>query len=194
MTGLVALCGLIFGAALLAGAVTTGASVVRSRRPGAGHGSADPAGPGGREAEAAGGAEVAGGAVACEVGMEVLLPGHGVQDVPVVLRYDPADPYAVVAEFHLVAGQGVAWVFARDLVSRGLHAAAGEGDVRIRPCAFRGVAGASIALVSPDGEALVRASARDLEEFLRRTHLVCPPGSEGRHLDVDGDLSGILAS
>lgn len=186
MTGLVALCGLIFAAALLAGAVTAAASAVRSSRPGAGHGCPDR--PGCGEVAAAD------GTVAYEVGMEVLLPGHGAQDVPVVLRYDHGDPYAVVAEFHLVPGRPVAWVFARDLVFRGLHGAAGEGDVRIRPCAFRGSAGASIALVSPDGEALVRASAGDLEEFLRRTFAVCPPGLESRHLDVDGDLSGMLTS
>ena len=183
MTGFVALCGLIFAAALLAGVASTAASVLRSRRVmGRLVGSVPddrPAGP-------------TSGAVACEVVTEVVLPGCVVSDVPVILRYDPHDPYAVVAEFHLASGPGVPWVFARELVSRGLREPAGGGDVRIRPCEFRGAPGASIALHSPDGEALVRASAGDIEAFLRRTYLVCPPGAEGRHLDLDKDLDGLL--
>jgi hypothetical protein len=51
-----------------------------------------------------------------------------------------------------------------------------------------------IALSSPDGRVLVGALARDLVEFLRASNALCPPGSEGDHVDVEGELRTLLAS
>ncbi|MFD8554785.1 SsgA family sporulation/cell division regulator [Streptomyces fradiae] len=56
--------------------------------------------------------------------------------VPVVLRYDPADPFAVRMAFPAPAtleGVEAEWAFSRDLLAAGADAPAGVGDVRIRP-------------------------------------------------------------
>jgi hypothetical protein len=124
--------------------------------------------------------------------MDVVLAERAVRSVPVVLRYDLADPYAVTLEFHLVPGQEVRWVVGRDLVARGLRAPAGVGDVQIRPSGSRSTRSVRIALTSPEGHAVVLARAADLEGFLRTTAELCPPGSEGDRLDVDGALGSLL--
>lgn len=131
--------------------------------------------------------------VSCGVTVQVVIPEEGPRTVPVVMRYDRADPFAVCLDFHAAGGHGVEWVFGRELLSCGLSMPSGEGDVRIWP-----VSGAEesvcIALLSPDGEALVKVAARSVSGFLGRSYAVCPPGSEADHLDVDGALRSLLAT
>lgn len=122
--------------------------------------------------------------------VEVLSPPVTPRYLPVVLRYDLIDPYAVRAEFQL-PGTSNCWVFARELLARGLHRPVGDGDVRIWPVDGDGV---RITLLSPDGEALVQADASGVEEFLRQSYALCPDGREGEHVDVDAVLRSMLAS
>src|SRR3954447_6380478 len=49
------------------------------------------------------------------------------------LRYDPADPFAVSLAIGVECGDPVVWTFARDLLSAGIAAASGEGDITIEP-------------------------------------------------------------
>jgi len=149
-------------------------------------------GDAGDEADGAGAGRTC-GMIARVVHVQVLVPAYMPKRVPVVMRYDIADPYAVCAELPGAPGRGVSWVFARDLMSQGLTAPTGDGDVRIWP-AGSGRADVRIAFRSPDGEALLQAAIRDVVDFLRRSHSLCPPGREGDYLEVDATLRRLLPS
>jgi hypothetical protein len=108
------------------------------------------------------------------------------------LRYTRYDPYAVTLAFS-VAGREITWLFGRDLLIRGVHRPAGDGDVRLFPCLdARGHAAVILELVSPDGVALVEARSRDLMEFLALTTQVVWPGAEGEHVGLDETIAAIL--
>lgn len=130
-------------------------------------------------------------AVSRELTMAVVEPVEGSRSLPVVMHYDVGDPFAVRLEFHTGGGQLIAWVFGRELLTLGLVAPVGEGDVRVWPSpASRSV---FIALFSPEGEAVVEAELAAVEDFLARSYAVCPPGAESSHLDVDATLRSLFA-
>ncbi|MEU3901676.1 SsgA family sporulation/cell division regulator [Streptomyces sp. NPDC045251] len=131
--------------------------------------------------------------VSCELHLRLIVSSESSLPVRASLRYDTADPYAVHADFHTGAEDTVEWVFARELLTAGLHIPAGIGDVQVWPCRSRRLDILCIALASEEGEALLHAPARVLEEFLERTEAVVPPGTEHRHLSFDQELSRILA-
>ncbi len=108
------------------------------------------------------------------------------------LRYDKSDPYAVAACF--LAGESqVQWVFARDLLKRGIHQPTGDGDVHIWPCLDTlGHAATIIELSSPDGEALIQARTDELYDFLAEAEALVRSGTEADHVDVDGALVQLL--
>lgn len=130
-------------------------------------------------------------AVSRELTMGVVLPAEGSRSLPVVMHYDVTDPFAVRLEFNTGAGQQVVWVFGRELMTLGLLAPVGEGDVRVWPSPADGCV--LIALSSPEGEAVVEAEMSALEDFLGRSYAVCPPGAEAAHLDVDAALRSLFA-
>jgi len=129
-----------------------------------------------------------------EVTVQLVAPGDGSVALPVVLHYDLADPFAVHATFRTGHGEGVSWVFARELLTLGVHRPAGDGDVRVWPSWSSGSEVIFIGLTSPDGEALLQATTRDLVDFLGRSHAVCAQGEEIQHLDVDAAINALLAS
>jgi hypothetical protein len=101
------------------------------------------------------------------------------------LGYYPADAYAVTATFRTPGGD-VVWTFARELLTTGLTAPAGDGDVHVWPCLdASGRAVVIIELNSPDGELLVQAPTKDVYRFVNRTLAAVPAGSEGDFIDVD---------
>jgi Streptomyces sporulation and cell division protein, SsgA len=110
------------------------------------------------------------------------------------LCYDARHPYEVQAVFQGLRGEDVIWVFARELATVGLSAAAGEGDVRVWPSRIAHRKMVNIGLQSPDGNAVLRASARDVSAFLATTYALCPEGSECEHLDIEGCISDLLAT
>ncbi|QUQ66087.1 SsgA family sporulation/cell division regulator [Kutzneria sp. CA-103260] len=120
------------------------------------------------------------------MGLRGLL--GGAVPVPAALRYDPSDPYAVTATFH--HGQGeVSWIFARDLLADGLLAPSGDGDLHINP-----VAGSDMVLfvlTSPDGAAVMEASAGELADFLDLSYDQVPPGAEWDQVDFDRELAAL---
>lgn len=117
-------------------------------------------------------------------------------EVPVLmtaeLEYHIHDPYAVTAIFY-TADQPVRWVFARDLLDEGLVHDVGDGDVQVVPA--RSVTGAQVVqlrLASPDGVAVLEASADMILEFLGLSYGLVPPGRETEFVDVDAAVERLL--
>ena len=129
-----------------------------------------------------------------ELTVHLVAPGDSNVALPVVLHYDVADPYAVHATFRTGQGDGVSWVFARELLTLGVHRPSGDGDVRVWPSWSSGSEVVFIGLTSPDGEALLQAPVRQLVDFLGRTYSLCPQGLEERHLDVDAAIVALLTA
>ncbi len=67
--------------------------------------------------------------------------------IPVELRYETCDPYAVRLTFHLPGDAPVTWAFGRELLIDGVGRPCGDGDVQIAPdrprCPRRGADPAS---------------------------------------------------
>jgi len=131
--------------------------------------------------------------VTCELDVRLVVPGEASVPVPVVLQYDSVDPYAVQATFR-TGGQGVDWVFARELIAAGVNRPVGQGDVRVWPSTDPDDEVVYLALSSPDGKALREAPAAVLRVFVARTALIVPPGEEYRYLDLDSTLAALLAT
>jgi hypothetical protein len=113
--------------------------------------------------------------------------------VPVALRYDTADPFAIEAIFRPQDHDEVPWYFARELLVQGLTSPAGEGDVRVWPASAGGRQVLRIALISPEGEALLETPVEEVVDFLSCTFALCPSGCEAEFLDVDRTLRALLA-
>ncbi|MDH6703729.1 hypothetical protein P3T27_000410 [Kitasatospora sp. MAA19] len=111
--------------------------------------------------------------------------------IVVALEYDPGDPYALRFTFHLPGDEPVTWVFARELLLDGFSRPSGEGDVHIHPIDGE-LAEVCIVLHSPDGDALLRASAPPLIAFLTRTDRLVPMGQEITGRELDAQLADIL--
>ncbi|MDT9686146.1 SsgA family sporulation/cell division regulator [Streptomyces sp. TRM76323] len=112
--------------------------------------------------------------------------------VPAVLRYDPADPFAVRMVFPAPAtldGAEAVWEFSRELLAAGTDAPAGVGDVRIRPFGHDRTA---VELRAAEGVAVVHVRTGEVRRFLRRTEHVVPFGCEPLFLDLDRDLARLL--
>ena len=138
--------------------------------------------------------KVAPSTVTRELTLEVVAPIDGPTHVGVAMHYDTADPYAVHAVFRVAPDQQVAWVFARELLSAGLEAPSGDGDVRIWPASHEGCEVVCIALHSPDGDALLHAPVDELAEFLSSAYALCPLGREPQLLQIDRALGALFAT
>lgn len=127
--------------------------------------------------------------------LRLVAPDAPALPVPVSLRYDPADPYAVQVLFHPPSPgeEPVSWSFARELLATGLVEPAGLGDVRLWPCTSAGRNLVALALSSPDGQALFEVPRSVLVRFLARSYALVPLGHEARHLDIDRAVHRLLA-
>lgn len=122
-------------------------------------------------------------------------------EVPALLSYDPADPYAVRICFGEVGGggepvtgeDGVIWLLGRDLLRSGLERPTGEGDVRIWP-AQAATDVLFLHLQAPSGEALFELSRAAVTAFLRQTDAMVPPGAETALLGLDEQLQALLSN
>ncbi len=131
--------------------------------------------------------------VTCELALQLIVPGDSSVPLPVTLRYGSRDPYAVHATFRTGRGDGVEWVFARELLASGTTRHVGEGDVRVWPATHDDEDVVYVALTSPDGEALLAAPAAEITGFVRRTYALVPDGAETRHLDIDSAITALQA-
>jgi hypothetical protein len=131
--------------------------------------------------------------VSAELGLSLVVPEHGAVPLVASLDYCADDPYAIKMAFHVGTDEPVEWIFARELLSAGLEATAGEGDVKVWPAAAEGADILNITLSSPFGEAHFEAPLSDTAEFLRSTYGIIPAGSETDYLDVEGELEELLS-
>jgi hypothetical protein len=120
-------------------------------------------------------------------------------EVPALLLYDVADPYAVRIAFGDTAEDaadpdaGITWLLSRELLQAGLERPAGEGDVRLWPAK----AAADVLylhLRAPSGEALFEMSRASVAAFLRQTEALVPLGEETARLGLDDELQALLSN
>lgn len=133
--------------------------------------------------------------VSTELQLRLVIPGAASLPVRAGLRYDVADPYAVQVAFHTGSatdGEIVEWTFARQLLTDGVSAAVGEGDVQVWPSSSAGLSVVCLSLSSPSGKALFEVPLPELVDFLGQTYAAVPTGSESHHVDVDAELALLL--
>lgn len=130
--------------------------------------------------------------VSAELGLMLVVPQHATVPLVASLFYSGEDPYAVRMAFHVGTDEPVEWIFARDLLSEGMTAPSGEGDVRVWPSSAESGPTLNLVLSSPFGQAHFEAPIQALADFLRRTYEAIPAGHEGEYFDIGGELDGLL--
>ncbi|MFD7625167.1 SsgA family sporulation/cell division regulator [Streptomyces sp. NPDC059851] len=135
--------------------------------------------------------------VQAEVMMSFLVSEELSFRIPVELRYDGGDPYAVRLTFHLPGDAPVTWAFGRELLLDGINQPCGEGDVHIAPTSSEDLSDVHIRLQVGSDRALFRAGAAPLVAFLDRTDRLVPLGQERNlgdfEMSLDEALDRILA-
>ncbi|MFE9817638.1 SsgA family sporulation/cell division regulator [Streptomyces sp. NPDC005773] len=114
------------------------------------------------------------------------------ETLPAVLSYDRTDPFTVRMAFPAPAtleGTDVSWEFSRELLTAGMDASAGVGDVRIRPFGYDRTV---LEFHAAEGIAMVHVRTAELRRFLRRAQELVPAGEEHRFLDLDRGLAHLL--
>ncbi|HZJ07356.1 MAG TPA: SsgA family sporulation/cell division regulator [Nocardioidaceae bacterium] len=128
------------------------------------------------------------------VTLEAIESSGAAATIQAELRYDAAHPYAVTTVFMTSRGR-VRWTFSRDLLSEGLIAPCGEGDVHMWSCLDADRRPVMIiGLRSPEGEAFVQAKRADITRFLGRTHAIVAIGCELQHLNIDTAIGALLGA
>ncbi|MCW5250030.1 MULTISPECIES: SsgA family sporulation/cell division regulator [unclassified Streptomyces] len=133
-----------------------------------------------------------GESVQAEVMMSFLVSEELSFRIPVELRYETRDPYAVRLTFHLPGDAPVTWAFGRELLVDGVGMPCGDGDVRIAPVDPEPLAEVMIRLQVGSDQALFRSSAAPLVAFLDRTDKLVPLGQEGALANLDTHLDEAL--
>jgi len=136
--------------------------------------------------------------VRSEFQLRLVVPGASSLPVRAGLSYDASDPYAVTVAFHTgSAGSGdiVSWTFARQLLTDGVRAPVGQGDVQVWPSASEDTGDVvCLSLSSPSGKALFEIPVSELVEFLTMTYAAVATGAESDHVDVDAELAVLLGA
>ena len=130
--------------------------------------------------------------VSADLQVSLVIPGTTALPVRASLSYDATDPYAVRVAFHTGTGDAVQWTFGRQLLTDGVTAPSGDGDVRTWPAATDLGPVVCLALSSPSGNALFEVPVPELVEFLTMTYAAVPTGSESDHVDVEAELAELL--
>ncbi len=134
--------------------------------------------------------------VTADLQLRLVVPGSSALPVRAGMRYDVHDPYAVSVAFHTGPADGggdvVEWTFARQLLTDGVSAPVGEGDVQVWPSTSAGQQVVCLALSSPSGKALFEIPLPSLVDFLGSTYAAVPTGGESAHVDVDAELALLL--
>jgi hypothetical protein len=134
----------------------------------------------------------------CPLTLQLIGP-RSWTEVPALLSYEAADPFAVritfgdIARGPAAADDGVTWLVGRDLLRVGLDRPAGDGDVRVWPASSTADV-LFLHLRAPSGEALFELSRATLSAFLRETEALVPVGSEAAVLDLDDELATLLSN
>ena len=134
--------------------------------------------------------------VSAEVGRRLVTTPQTIVPLTGRLSCSRQDPCAARIAFHAGLEEPVEWIFARDLLPRGIQGRRGTGDVQVRPSP--GPAGGepgsvlNIELISPYGQARFEIPAREVTGFLRRACQIVPDGQESGHIDLDAELNDLL--
>jgi hypothetical protein len=104
------------------------------------------------------------------------------------------DPYAVTLRFLVDGDQWVTWIFARELLEKGITSAQGEGDVQIWPGERDGARCVFLHTRSPHGAATFMLSLTVVVEFLLNTYSVVPSGTESDFVDLDAEIADLRTS
>jgi Streptomyces sporulation and cell division protein, SsgA len=118
--------------------------------------------------------------------VEFIRPDGMVEPMNVDLQFRSDDPHAVTLRFH-TSDQESTWLVGRELLSAGLVASAGIGDVRLRPAHGDVLV---LELFTEDSHAVFHLAAEELRRFLDSTYAVVPAGREV--LDFDLLLKDLL--
>ena len=135
--------------------------------------------------------------VRAELDLRLVVPGGPSLPVLADLRYAADDPWAVRVAFQVGQGRSdgegvIEWMFARQLLTEGIAAAVGEGDVRVWPAVSGRERVINLAMASPSGSALFEIDRDALVEFLQQTYLAVPTGTEDAVVDLDAELALLL--
>ncbi|MFG2293179.1 SsgA family sporulation/cell division regulator [Streptomyces sp. NPDC048603] len=130
--------------------------------------------------------------VQAEVMMSFLVSEELSFRIPVELRYEARDPFAVRLTFHLPGDAPVTWAFGRELLLDGINKPSGDGDVHIAPTDPEELSDVHIRLQVGSDRALFRAGAAPLVAFLDRTDRLVPLGQERTLGDFEGHLDEAL--
>ncbi|MEV8020577.1 SsgA family sporulation/cell division regulator [Streptomyces sp. NPDC086554] len=130
--------------------------------------------------------------VQAEVMMSFLVSEELSFRIPVELRYETGDPYAVRLTFHLPGDAPVTWAFGRELLIDGVGRACGDGDVRIAPTDPELLDEVLIRLQVGGDQALFRVGIPPLLAFLDRTDKLVPLGQERALADFETHLDEAL--
>jgi hypothetical protein len=125
----------------------------------------------------------------------VVSTGTGEAELDAELRYDPADPFAVSLAIGVECGEPVVWTFARDLLSAGVSAPTGEGDITIEPDPASALDDNERMLritLATDCLATMLTSSDRVVEFLVETYAIVPTGSELDRVDLDAEIAALL--
>jgi hypothetical protein len=125
----------------------------------------------------------------------VVSTGTGEAELDAELRYDPADPFAVSLAIGVECGEPVVWTFARDLLSAGVSAPTGEGDITIEPDPASALDEDTRQLritLATDCLATMLAPSDRVVEFLVETYAIVPTGSELDRVDFDAEIAALL--
>jgi hypothetical protein len=130
--------------------------------------------------------------VQAEVMMSFLVSEELSFRIPVELRYETCDPYAVRLTFHLPGDAPVTWAFGRELLIDGVGRPCGDGDVRVSPVRPESLDEILIRLQVGGDQALFRSSTAPIVAVLDRTDKLVPLGQEGSLADFDAHLDEAL--
>lgn len=123
--------------------------------------------------------------VASRTVFDFVRPSGTTAPVETELIYQADDPFAVTMKFHS-GGSVATWIMGRDLLSEGMTAKSGAGDVRLSPHGRALV----LELVSDRHVTVFRLTRSTLRKFLDATYRLVPAGTE--HFDADAFLSTVL--
>lgn len=130
--------------------------------------------------------------VQAEVMMSFLVSDELSFRIPVELRYETCDPYAVRLTFHLPGDAPVTWAFGRELLVDGVGRPCGDGDVHVAPADPEGFGEVLIRLQVGCDQALFRSGTAPLVAFLDRTDKLVPLGQERSLADFETHLDEAL--
>ncbi|HEY0936062.1 MAG TPA: SsgA family sporulation/cell division regulator [Trebonia sp.] len=134
--------------------------------------------------------------VSAELGLRLVVPQQTIVPLVASLYFSKEDPYAIRIAFHVGLDEPVEWIFARELLSRGVESREGLGDVVVWPSAGSadGKPGdvLNIELSSPFGQAHFEAPIKEVSDFLKRTYAVVPAGEETDFVNVESELADLL--